>query len=32
VRLSYSVVGETLLADWDVAARDFVLFTPKPQA
>ena len=32
VRLTYSVVGKTLLADWDMAAKDFVLFTPKPQA
>jgi len=32
VRLTYSVVGKALLADWDVAAKDFVLFTPKPQA
>ena len=32
VRLTYSVVGKTLLADWDAAAGDFVLFTPKPQA
>jgi len=32
VRLTYSVAGKTLLADWDAAAKDFVLFTPKPQA
>jgi glutamate synthase domain-containing protein 3 len=32
VRLTYSVVGKTLLADWDLAAQDLVLFTPKPQA
>jgi glutamate synthase (ferredoxin) len=32
VRLTGSVVGKTLLGDWDVAAQDFVLFTPKPQA
>jgi glutamate synthase (ferredoxin) len=32
VRLAHSVAGTNLLADWAVAARDFVLFTPKPQA
>jgi glutamate synthase (NADPH/NADH) large chain len=32
VKLSESVLGQSLLAEWDVAARDFVLFTPKPQA
>ncbi len=32
VRLAHSVLAGRLLADWDRAARDFVLFTPKPQA
>jgi len=32
VRLTYSVVGRNLLAEWAVFAKDFVLFTPKPQA
>ena len=32
VRLTHSVTGAKLLADWDVAAKEFVLFTPKPQA
>jgi len=31
-RLAKSVLGKRLLAEWAVAANDFVLFTPKPQA
>ena len=31
-RLAKSVLGKRLLVEWAVAAQDFVLFTPKPQA
>ncbi len=31
-RLSESVLAKRLLEDWNVAASNFVLFTPKPQA
>jgi glutamate synthase (NADPH/NADH) large chain len=31
-RLAKSVLGKRLLAEWAIAAKDFVLFTPKPQA
>ena len=32
VALAQSSLGERLLADWEAAAQEFVLFTPKPQA
>jgi glutamate synthase (ferredoxin) len=32
VRLAHSTLGKRLLADWDRTSKDFVLFTPKPQA
>jgi glutamate synthase (NADPH/NADH) large chain len=32
VRLTESVLGQSLLDDWAEAAEEFVLFTPKPQA
>jgi len=32
VRLAKSVLGKRLVAEWAIAAKDFVLFTPKPQA
>ena len=31
-RLAKSVLAKRLLAEWQTAAKDFVLFTPKPQA
>jgi glutamate synthase (NADPH/NADH) large chain len=32
VRLAKSALGKRLVAEWAIAAKDFVLFTPKPQA
>ena len=32
VSLAHSVLGAQLLADWENTSKDFVLFTPKPQA
>lgn len=32
VGLSHSKLGGRLLSDWSNCSRDFILFTPKPQA